>query len=525
MKKIQFPATLFAVAIILMATFSGCREEHDFSFTPLPVSGAEIHEAPDTIAIGDVLPLRGNTVPMNASNQAVTWTSTAPAVATVTDAGVVTGVELGTTAIVIRTTEGNYTDTLFLTVIPTPIPVTGVELNEDYVEILIGSTEALIATITPANATIQGVTWESSDTAVSTVSSTGVVTAVGVGTATITVTTVNGGFTATTEVTVTPILVTGVTIGGPSTVFEIAGETAQLTATVNPANATNRDVIWSSSNRNVATVSNTGLVTAVGDGEAMVMVVTVCGSFSAMRTVTIGGGPCISLITAANIATFVPDPDAQSVVAFLNGGVPSSYDITLMSPRLEAWRAAYVAAVPTFDRFSFIWPYSTPFTTGSPRSYALLLRYTGTTSVWPFIPNNPTSGSGSGSYPDEPILTAMTGTGDNPNSDATFNQLFRRDRISFSGQDQVPHSTTAPNFTINTGSGLDQTAVTAASRAIFAVGGTINTALPDAGENRNFIGFLNSPTGFTIIQCNCDPDMFWFRSKADPTDWFVVVRQ
>ena len=106
---------------------------------------------------------------------------------------------------------GEITSTNFFTVTVTAvaIPVTGVSLSPatytfEYAEI--DTTKQLTATITPDNASNKNVLWESSDTDVATVSSTGLVTAKGVGTATITVTTVNGGFTATSAITVNPFV-------------------------------------------------------------------------------------------------------------------------------------------------------------------------------------------------------------------------------------------------------------------------------------------------------------------------------
>ena len=86
---------------------------------------------------------------------------------------------------------------------PPDEPVTGVALNETELEITVGATAALVATVLPYNATNRNVEWSSSNASVATVSQTGVVTAVAAGTATITVTTVDGEFTATAEVTVT----------------------------------------------------------------------------------------------------------------------------------------------------------------------------------------------------------------------------------------------------------------------------------------------------------------------------------
>ena len=85
------------------------------------------------------------------------------------------------------------------------VHVTDITLNKTELELFVDDTETLTATIAPADATNQNVTWTSSNTAVATVSSTGVVTAVAAGTTTITATTVDGDKTATCEVTVLPL--------------------------------------------------------------------------------------------------------------------------------------------------------------------------------------------------------------------------------------------------------------------------------------------------------------------------------
>lgn len=83
------------------------------------------------------------------------------------------------------------------------VPVTGVSLNKSETSLEVGSTETLVANISPNNATIQTVTWSSNNEDVATVEG-GVVTAVAEGEATITVTTQDGGFTDECTVTVTP---------------------------------------------------------------------------------------------------------------------------------------------------------------------------------------------------------------------------------------------------------------------------------------------------------------------------------
>ena len=91
-----------------------------------------------------------------------------------------------------------------LTVTAATVSVTGVSLDKTELSLTVGDTETLTATVAPANAANQSVTWASSAPSVATVDAAGKVTAVGAGTATITVTTVDGGKTAACTVTVRP---------------------------------------------------------------------------------------------------------------------------------------------------------------------------------------------------------------------------------------------------------------------------------------------------------------------------------
>ncbi len=174
---------------------------------------------------------------------------------------------------------------------PTTVAVTGVTLDKPSISIVEGQSDQLKATVAPANATNKKVSWDSSDKSIATVSD-GVVTAVKAGTATVTVTTQDGGFKATCQVTVTAksvdpgtIAVTGVSLDKTTLSLE-EGATDQLTATVSPADATNKDVMWSSSDEGVATVKD-GLVTAIKAGTATITVTTQDGSFTATCQVTV----------------------------------------------------------------------------------------------------------------------------------------------------------------------------------------------------------------------------------------------
>lgn len=165
----------------------------------------------------------------------------------------------------------------------TPVPVTGISITSAKA-ISIGNSETISVTYSPSNAnTGKGIIWKSSNASVATVNN-GVVTGVSAGTATITATS-EGGFTATCTVTVSNVAVTSVSIS-PTTAALSVGSTKQLSATVLPTNATNKNVSWSSNNTSVASVSSTGLVTAKAVGTATITA-TADGGKTATCSVTV----------------------------------------------------------------------------------------------------------------------------------------------------------------------------------------------------------------------------------------------
>ena len=175
---------------------------------------------------------------------------------------------------------------------PTPTPstvaVTGVRLDKTTISLVEGASETLTATVDPNNATNKAISWKSSDTGVATVDGNGKVTAVKAGSSTITVTTTDGSKTASCAVTVTAktVSVTGVKLD--KTELELVeGEDAQLAATVSPDDASDKSVSWKSSEAGVATVDDSGKVTAVKAGSTTVTVTTTDGSKTATCTVTV----------------------------------------------------------------------------------------------------------------------------------------------------------------------------------------------------------------------------------------------
>ena len=257
---------------------TGNITESPYTYAPVhPVTDVSLNKTSTKLIVGSSETLTATITPTNATNKNVTWKTSNADVATVAD-GTVTAVGPGTATITVTSVDGPSA-TCTVTVIQ---PTTGVTLNKTNTTLAVGSTEMLTATVYPPNATDKSVTWTTSNAAVATVAD-GVVTGVAPGTATITVTSSDGS-TATCEVTVIHP-VTGVSLNTTSITL-IMGSIERLTATIAPANATDKSVAWTTSNANVAMVTD-GIVTAVAPGTATITVITNDGGKTATCIVTV----------------------------------------------------------------------------------------------------------------------------------------------------------------------------------------------------------------------------------------------
>ena len=249
------------------------------------VTGVTLDVTSVTLVEGDQTVLNATITPSNATNKNIRWTSSDNGVATV-DKGVVTAVKPGVATITVTTEDGGMTATCSVAVEKRVYPVTGVALDKTSVELTEGDETMLTATVAPSYATNKNVVWSSNDESVATVQE-GRITAIKPGVAIITVTTEDGGMTASCSVTVKERVypVTGVTLDKSSVELK-KGETVTLTATVAPDNATNKNVVWSSSDSSIAKVEN-GVVTAVESGTATITVTTEDGNLKASCVVTV----------------------------------------------------------------------------------------------------------------------------------------------------------------------------------------------------------------------------------------------
>ena len=246
-----------------------------------------------SVYVGKSFTLKGTVSPSNATNKTLKWYSSNTSVAKVSSSGVVTGLKGGTCTITCKN-SGGQSAFCKVTVVQ---KVTGITLNRSSISIYTGKAYTLKAKISPRTATNKGVSWSSSNSKVASVSSSGVVTGVSKGTAVIIAATVDGGFIAKCSVTVTKkVDVTAVRLNKTNISLNKGGQYL-LDATVSPSNASEKGIFWSSNNTKVAKVSSSGLVTAVGNGAAVITARTRDGGFTAKCTVNVR-----SLVTGVRVS-------------------------------------------------------------------------------------------------------------------------------------------------------------------------------------------------------------------------------
>ena len=251
------------------------------------VTGVSLDKTELTLKSGEKATLTATVTPEDATDKTVTWTTSDAAVVAV-DKGEVLAGKPGKATITVKTKDGGKTATCSITVEAATVAVTGVSLDKTELSLTEGGSATLKATVTPEDATDKTVSWKSSDSAVATVDENGKVTAVKAGSATITVTTKDGSKTATCKVTVTAatVAVTGVSLD-KTELSLTEGGSATLKATVTPEDATDKTVSWKSSDSAVATVDESGKVTAVKAGSATITVTTKDGGKTATCKVTV----------------------------------------------------------------------------------------------------------------------------------------------------------------------------------------------------------------------------------------------
>ncbi|MEO9473999.1 MAG: Ig-like domain-containing protein [Cyclobacteriaceae bacterium] len=208
--------------------------------------------------------------PENATNQDVSWSSSDNAIASVSSEGLVTALSEGNVTISATALDGSATvGSIEIIVTRGFLAVSSVSVSGD-TEMTDNDVQTMQVTVMPENATNKEVAWSSENSEILTVNpTTGEVTATGVGTTSIIATSTDGSeISDSFEITVAPLLVSNVTLSGDLNM--IAEDNQTLEVSLFPTNATDQSVTWSSSNPDIATVSSTGVVTAIVPGNVII---------------------------------------------------------------------------------------------------------------------------------------------------------------------------------------------------------------------------------------------------------------
>ena len=247
--------------------------------------GVNLNASNLRLKIGENQTLIATILPEGKTDGKVEWSSSDTDIAEVDTEGVVKAKAKGKATITVTTVDGGHTASCEVQVYQ---PVTSLNLNNETLTLKTGETQQLIASISPSDADNKNVVWSSENESIARVDKDGKVTGVKAGQVWIYAEseeeeTVKAGC----YVTVIQS-VTGLTLDKSSISFSQIGETKQLTAIVQPEDATNKDVNWTSSDQTVAIVNN-GLVVCSGFGTAVIYATTVDGGY--MATCVVNAAP------------------------------------------------------------------------------------------------------------------------------------------------------------------------------------------------------------------------------------------
>ncbi|HHZ05761.1 MAG TPA: hypothetical protein GX401_03060 [Clostridiales bacterium] len=285
----------------------------------------------------------------------VQWSSSDSDIVVVDDSGTVTPIANGETTIVCTDVEsGEKVDC----VVKVELPVEPENIKLDWEEYTLTSkNEKLIlqTTFSPDNATATAMTWLSSDEKVATVNEKGIVTAIDNGMAVITGKTTNG-ITAKCKIIVEPrVQATDVALDLEYINYDGNWDTSQvIIPTVSPAEATNKNVTWSSSDTSVAQVSANGQVIPIGNGTCKIICTTNDGSYktASCDISVINANPVGNYVPGSNVCLTVNPVVANSVIEEAGryvGLLPYVWGGTSLSTGADC--SGFICAI--YDRFGY----------------------------------------------------------------------------------------------------------------------------------------------------------------------------
>lgn len=340
MKQRKKISVLVALMVLLSVFAVPCMSYGAAKGKAAPKYTVKLNKTVYTMKKGKTVKLKA-TMSKAAKKKKLKWSSSNKKVATVTSNGKVKAKKNGKTTITAQV-KGTKVKTKCKIVVGTP--VSKVKLNKASLSLKTGQTFKLKAAISPKKATNKKVVYKSSNKAVASVSSKGVVRAGSAGTAKITATAADGtGKSAKCAVTVAgvnnEVAVTSVTLDKTSLVLE-PGKQDKLSATIAPANATNKNIDWRSSDPAALSVASDGTVKAIKEGNVTVTASAANGKRSAC-SVRIAYKDTVSNQTELNnalsskmISNILYQSNASGTITIPKGDY-STKTITINAPNAE----------------------------------------------------------------------------------------------------------------------------------------------------------------------------------------------
>ncbi len=317
--KIIVTALKIGTTTIAAATANGLQEFCNVQVIPVPVQAISLNKTTLDMIVGDSETLIATITPENATDKTVTWRSSDRAIATVSETGEVTAVSAGTATIYASSSNGKTAECA-VTVSKGEVPVESISLTNTELTMHVGHTTDLLAIVRPDDATDKTLTWTISDEEIAAIAPQGenicLITAKELGTTVVTATAVNG-VNAKCTVTVIPEDVDIQITLNPTSLDMIVGDTETLNYTITPEDATDKTVTWKSSDRAIATVSETGLVTAISPGVATIYASTVNGKTAECAVTVSKGEVPVQSISLTNTELTIREGHSTDLLAIV----------------------------------------------------------------------------------------------------------------------------------------------------------------------------------------------------------------
>lgn len=334
-----------AFLMFLCLIFTGCtKDSGQKSLERIILNATEL-----SMSVGETYTLTASTVPEDIENIILIWSSSDESIVSV-DNGTVTANAAGNASVTVSC--GNINASCNISVENAESPsVEKVTVSPDKASVSIGETVTLQATVEPSDIEYE-LTWSSSNPDVASVDNDGTVTGIAAGDAVIMAEA--GGKTGTCSISVTGLPVESISLNTTEITLN-EGETYTLSVTVSPEGATYKDITWSSSNETVATVSQSGTVSGIREGNT-VITVNVDG-FTAECNITVNMLPLSvgSLYYSDGTFSSVLDPEKELIgIVFWTGDITKD-DAALAREHPDCTHGLVIATNETDELYINIW--------------------------------------------------------------------------------------------------------------------------------------------------------------------------